>query len=179
MKNLLITAAAFIAICFMSACGLTNHLGDVKYSVLPPDQFVKENGSDWVLMDADINNSLKGSALSIRYGITGLPDARGMFIRGLNLNRNDAMADPFVKENRRERRVGEFESDTVGPHGHGWTGGSGDAYPKGMEDRVQGDPSTLPFSVPRNSHLNYAFTGMGTETRPKNIALYIYVKINK
>jgi hypothetical protein len=148
-------------------------IGDVKYSVLPPDKFKEENGNGWVLMDNNI--PLQGSNLNTKHGITSLPDARGVFIRSLNLNRNDEKADPFSKENNRHRLVGEFQNDQIKLHKHemsisagayrGWAGGWG------------GVGGTNPILAPGEDKL-YAKELGGEETRPKNIALYTYIKIN-
>jgi len=147
-------------------------IGDVKYSVLPPYKFREENGKGWVLMDNNI--PLQGSNLNTKHGITSLPDARGLFIRSLNLKRNDDKADPYSKENNNtERQMGDFQTDAFKLHRHSIAGklleasGGIGFYGYGFE------------SNSRQSTRNYSTTeDGGNESRPKNIALYTYIKIN-
>ncbi|RKR83056.1 hypothetical protein BDD43_3256 [Mucilaginibacter gracilis] len=159
----------------------TDSLGDVKYSILSPDQFKKVNGNGWVLLDG---RKVDGSQLQKRFSIINIPDARGMFLRGLNYDRQDASIDPFFKEYGRVRLVGQFEADIVGPHNHGWTGNAGDGYPNKAEQHHSPesmrstDPTQKSYHYPRGSEYDYAVSGVGNETRPRNIAFYIYIKIN-
>jgi hypothetical protein len=151
-------------------------IGDVKYSVLPPDKFREENGNGWVLMDDKV--PVTGSALDTKHGIKEIPDVRGLFIRCLNGTRNDDKADKFKKENNRERLLGEYQQDQIISHNHsmnfnlgqqpGWSGGWGGA---GQVRAVNspGDPNWDHHPQPFG----------GTETRPENIALYTYIKINE
>lgn len=97
-------------------------LGDVKYSILAPTQFQKLNGNEWRLMDGQ---SIVGTKLSQMTGKSALPDARGMFIRGMNANREFPFGD--LDGNR---PVGSEQNDMVGYLGedkstiynyHGWT----------------------------------------------------------
>jgi hypothetical protein len=143
-------------------------IGDVKYSVLPPDKFREENGAGWVLMDNKI--PLETSDLNSKHGITELPDARGLFIRGLNLIRSDDKADPFLQENRRQRLVGDYQADCIIKHQHPISTGVTDDNPG---SKVRGG------IFARNSSSGLSENNEGcVETRPKNIAFYIYVKIN-
>lgn len=145
-------------------------IGDVKYSVLPPDKFIEENGTGWVLMDDKI--PLSGSILKQKHGVTELPDSRGLFIRSLNLSRTGDHSDPFKTEspNKEERKMGEYQEDAVQEHFHSqqkWTS-------RGDDFRVNNayGVGTIPTGgVEGARKSNY-------ETRPKNIALYTYVKIN-
>lgn len=96
-------------------------LGDVKYSILAPTEFQKLNGNEWKLMDGQ---SIVGTKLSQMTGKSALPDARGMFIRGMNANREFPFGD--LDGNR---PVGSEQNDMVGYLGedksniynlHGW-----------------------------------------------------------
>lgn len=145
-------------------------IGDVKYSVLPPDQFREENGNGWFLMDDTV--PLAGSDLNLKFGVTVIPDARGLFIRSLNGRRDDAISDRFAIENGgRSRLMGEYQDDSFREHNHGlnlitghgvWTHG----------DNTPGQGWACQWH-PKQTH----FQGAG-ETRPKNIALYTYIKIS-
>src|SRR5258708_5537165 len=75
-------------------------IGDVIYSVLSPTDFTSTHGLGWVLMDDKVN--LSNSQLLIKFKIKSIPDARGLFIRALNLGRSNA--DPYVN-----RGMGSFQ----------------------------------------------------------------------
>ena len=104
-----------------------------------------------------------------------LPDARGMFLRALNYFRTDGREDPYQKEQQEERKPGSFQDDSFEQHnhhleiiiGHGlWT--YGDNIPgKGWACQWNNSPETI---AKHNEG--------GKETRPRNTAFYIYVKVN-
>lgn len=134
-------------------------LGDVKYSVLEPGLFKKINGDGWVPMDGRI---IAGDDLEKRTGMKSIPDARGIFIRGMNLGRDINTGDPDGDKN-----VGRYQTDGVGPHKHRIAGG---ANGPGAHSTVGGNME--PF---------VSDDGLNTlpETRPRNIALYVYIKISE
>jgi hypothetical protein len=183
MKNLLIPIMLFAGIVTALSFKQENNdrssgaLGDVKYSILSPDKFKKVNGDGWILADG---RKITGSKLQKFAAINNAPDARGMFLRGMNYDRQDDLIDPFFKEHHRVRVAGEYQGDIVGPHNHGWTGRDGNGYPYRSEQRWTNpaDDPTHENHYPVVSKNNYSTAGVGTETRPKNIALYVYVKIN-
>jgi len=138
-------------------------VGDVKYSLLAPDIFLPNNPG-WELLagqDIDIASELR------RYGFSKLPDARGLFIRSMIFNRNDNLGDPFKIENGRERTIMDYQSDTLKLHHHGYQLAKGETNAEMARARTEirgyTDQSTTDFG--------------GLETRPGNIALYLYVKI--
>ena len=147
-------------------------IGDVKYSILPPLKFRAENGDGWILMDG--GNSLETaarfdtSALHKNLQIPTLPDARGVFIRGINGNRDKSTGDEDSNRN-----AGDPQQDMVGPHSHevppiGWVG---DIF----HYSLQGPGNVFLAPNPNSSRTKL---NDGTETRPRNIALYIYIKVN-
>jgi hypothetical protein len=151
-------------------------IGDVKYSILPPDKFKEENGNGWVLMDNNI--PLQGSNLNTKHGLTSIPDARGLFIRGLNLRRNDSYSDLFSMENGRERMAGEYQLDGIKKHKHNFS----DAYFAEINCGNQGLIGSKSSDSDNGRCESNDVTDDGIalieETRPKNIALYTYIKIN-
>lgn len=147
-------------------------IGDVKYSVLDPVKFIEENGDGWVLMDDRI--PLQGSVLYNKHGITSIPDARGLFIRSLNLNRNDDKADPFTKENNIQRKMGDFQNDQIKSHNHDISG----RYLEGQSGSGFNGYGFESNSRPGQKNFSTSSPG-GEETRPRNIALYTYIKINE
>ena len=180
MNKVIFLFACIILLLFLNFYKFENKsvgaVGDIKYSILEPEKFIKENGSGWVLMDDKI--PLQNSDLKNRYGITELPDARGMFIRGLNLKRSDSKMDPFVKENNnRERLPGDYQPDDLIRHKHDMN------YPLGRIDDWKsqswgGVDNQLLVASPGGTHHETIEFG-GNETRPKNISLYIYIKLNE
>jgi hypothetical protein len=141
-------------------------IGDVKYSVLAPEKFREENGNGWVLMDDKV--PVIGSDLNKKHGITEIPDVRGLFIRSLNLTRSDKKTDQFFNENKRQRLVGEYQSDTLKSHNH--------KYKSSSTKPVSGKGSWSQFAWDPAEYISDNYGGL--ETRPKNIALYTYIKIN-
>ncbi|MEJ1242528.1 hypothetical protein WBG78_30550 [Chryseolinea sp. T2] len=141
-------------------------IGSVQYSVLPPNLFVKENGTGWVLMNGA---EIAGSALHQLAGIDKLPDARGVFLRSMNLGR-----DPASGDCEPDRSVGDYQGDMVGEHSHKSSHSNyhgtdkvegGGAYPRVMLEERHFE-STLGVEQPH------------AETRPRNISLYLYIKID-
>jgi hypothetical protein len=181
-KYLLYMLPAFAVIslffAFRSATpGIANGvIGDIKYSLLTPHDFDMLNGPGWVLMDgqaiqqnwdlysqvlrnyssSDANNPYKEIA-------NNLPDARGVFFRGMNAGRDGDRSD--ISGNR---LVGNYQEDQVGPHSH--------PLPQQMirsGGSLKGGVSSAFMDMVNVSTLN----NDGKETRPKNIALYVYVKV--
>ncbi|MEN2398373.1 hypothetical protein GKZ90_0001175 [Flavobacterium sp. MC2016-06] len=184
-KNLLILAIAVSLTAIMAFSGLDNKsvgaIGDVKYSVLIPDKFREENGDGWVQMDDKI--PLQGSELNIKHGITSVPDVRGLFIRSLNGSRNDDKRDMFNTENNRDRLVLEYQPDAIKKHTHnlsnklgffcGWTTGNQWSGGQRGNPMSANDPECSITILESGTNLS------GDETRPKNISLYTYIKINE
>lgn len=158
-------------------------IGDVKYSVLPPDKFKEENGNGWVLMDDKV--PITNSDLESKHGIKEIPDARGLFIRSLNGTRNDDKADPYLKENNKARLMGDYQMDAVGKHTHPINMRTGYMLALGAVGVVQ-EASIFVGDRPAWGHPN-GYGGLTatdnqlpiTESRPKNISLYTYIKINE
>lgn len=168
-------------------------VGTIIASALPPATFTEAYGDSWILADGSdvyrVNGQLKLLQDSV-YGqlacsnITDLtqckiPDLRGMFLRGMNVGRDDGLQDP-----EGSRLVGNFQSDTFQGHWHDLFSGrndnshyhaqgniSGHIQYSGEEifpERVQNPSADMTNGPPR----------VGSETRPKNVAVYFYIKIN-
>lgn len=153
-------------------------LGDVVYSVLPPELFVKAHSGTWVLMDG--NRLDPGTGLSrfladqgrmdllLTDGMVKVPDARGVFLRGMNAGRDTLRGDPDG-----DRRLGAFQADTFKAHLHDYT------YNRHNPDhqRKGSEASNAAHRTEISTPSQTAVTG-GKETRPRNIALYTYLKVS-
>lgn len=150
-------------------------VGDVKYSILEEEQFRIVHDSTWVLMDG---RTISGTALNqlINQDAYSLPDARGVFIRGMNMNRDAATGDTDGN-----RPVGKWQVDGIKKHVHkfrdawfaevncGWGGTLGSK--SSDSDNVKCEEEDTTYDRDEDGLIN--------ETRPRNIALYIYIKVNE
>ncbi len=160
-------------------------VGDVKYSVLDNTKFKKLNGEEWVEMDGRTLEE-KDYLANEEPLMKKLPDARGVFIRGMDLGREAKTGDGDVDGNR---GIGLPQSDTFQGHWHtlmGWfndtpPGGGTSAIVLSRKREVDWDKLILPNNQarsPRTDNEN-GTPRISKETRPRNIALYTYIKINK
>lgn len=182
-KRLLGAGAAMMAVLLLAAGQVRpadqtdSRLGDVVYSVLPPELFAKTHAGTWVLMDgtpldpgAGLSRFLVEQGrmdLLLSDGTVKVPDARGVFLRGMNAGRDTLRGDPDG-----DRRLGAFQVDTFKAHRHAYTYNSHnqDHQRKGRE--AENAANRQEVSTPSQT----AVSG-GNETRPRNIALYVYLKI--
>lgn len=188
--------------------GCTGAVGDVKMSVLSPEEFTAENGACWELMS--------GQALPAESKLAGLtnwqtlPDVRGRFLRSFDSrgvdgndsdrgnnpqagtyqnrvfkrhNHNLALEDSGNSDGLRERILYSTSNATSGSTDswyfsslHAIRGGNYGCGPGGMHfvlipmSNAEGNT----FNILSHTH-DIGMSG-GTETRPKNINLYIYMR---
>ena len=154
----------------------SSSIGSVKNSMLTEVQFQTEHGLGWVLMDGrDLTATNPGSDYETLTGFTSLPDARGQFLRGKNNGRSDSAEDEGG-----ERALGNYQEDQFQGHiittrQSGGGAASGGVQPSdggsGVYDIINGATFTemTPFGTPR----------FGAETRSKNVAINIFIKINE
>lgn len=118
--------------------------------------------------------SIAGSDLHKKTNIAVAPDLRGKFVRGLNVFYNPgepdwdshATGDPEGAH----RNVSSYQPDAFANHAHAWNSGQGFNAGGGGSIYARNDAG---FNVSNST----TATG-GQETRPRNIALYFYLKIN-
>jgi hypothetical protein len=149
-------------------------LGDVRYSVLDETHFRAIHGSGWVLMDG---RSINGTVLCEAQGLCVLPDSRGVFIRGMNLSRSGSTGDPDG-----DRPLGVYQRDTLASHRHrvagsDWSDQNTDGLSSKDANVIAGRWNFPEFRYFDNKGL-IENTG-GNETRPRNIALYTYIRVAK
>jgi hypothetical protein len=125
-----------------------------------PDPFDSAD-SKWALAD---NKNVAGSEYAKKVD-TKLPDLGGMFLRGINTK--DGKEDP-----EGVRPAGRPQDDALQEHGHqtdarkhGW-GKSGQGY------------TTRGGEAPKAEVTTVTGANAADETRPKNVAVYFYIKIN-
>lgn len=110
-----------------------------------------------------------------------VPDARGLFLRGLNsfdkyeLDAGINVVLPDQKDPEDNRFRGKFQGDELKSHPHttslyGSTGGGNNFA---VDGKISSTDNVLRFE---RSNTVHPFGG--AETRPKNIAIYYYIKIN-
>jgi len=148
-------------------------IGDIKYSVIDPVTFTEQHPGWILLAGQEIAKSTKLGGI----GITKLPDARGVFLRGVHLNRDDGKGDADGgKRESLSYQTDDFKSHNHGGgnHVHHWIGSvTLDTW--GANAGIGGNncgPKDTPSS---GTIIN---TEGGIETRPQNISVYIYIKIN-
>jgi hypothetical protein len=145
-------------------------LGTVIASALPWERFrehVPDADVAWVPADG---RSIPESSPFRRLGLGDLsPDLRGVFLRGLGefeagKSRSDGKGDP------ESRKALSYQADQLGSHVHRERGRRA-AVPHGGGGHAVGyldDPPQYEYSTEA--------TG-GSETRPRNVAVYYYLKI--
>lgn len=197
MKNhfIVVITSVFIALFFIfgthSKKDATSNgvLGDIKYSILAPEDFQRLNGTEWVLLDGqpiqenwdlyrevfkkysrtDVNNPY--SEL-INPQKNNLPDARGVFLRGMNYGRG---IDTGNVEG--DKKVGYYQFDAFQGHKFPLTQITSEEG-KGFDWKFEGG-----YNDYRKKYISGPIDdGHGTprvdrETRPRNIVVYIYVKV--
>lgn len=144
-------------------------VGTIFSSILPPDVFKSHYGDKWSIADGR-----QVDTKSLYFSLTKrnfLPDLRGQFLRGLNLDRSDGKEDPGGP-----RKAGDFQEEMLKSHDHGrkmarWqdSGVGGHVRNNGGRDQ-HGDHWNPRYVSGQKSG--------GVETRPKNVAVYFYIKIN-
>lgn len=150
-------------------------IGDIRYSVLLPSQFEDENGPGWVLLDGrPIDPDWKIPQLT-SFNNNRLPDARGVFIRGMNLGRARSDGDPDG-----DRNIGYPQSDGIKEHTHEMSPKSIVYASRHPSDKGEGGSSRYFPGQDNTATFLVHSTGSGLnkdETRPRNIALYVYIKV--
>jgi hypothetical protein len=154
----------------------TMPLGTVVYSVLDRDAFLQANGPGWELLDGS-ETSIDSTALCREAHFCTLPDARGVFIRGMNLGRSVDSGDP-----QNQRAVGSFQADAYKQHIHRLRNELDEA---GYDNHGNGERARIlvddghPFNGTVWPTYTTGGAGADVETRPRNIALYTYIRVER
>jgi hypothetical protein len=151
-------------------------VGSIISSFLKPKEFTElagdEGGFDptsstWVPADGrDVPGSKYSKVLTSQ-----VPDLRGMFLRGLNYSEDGMVrADGKEDPDGSDREAGGYQADAFKSHKHKLS-----EYRVGAEDAGLRVAVLDPSSKKAESH---TMLEGSLETRPKNIALFYYVRIN-
>ena len=168
--------------------------GDIKYSILNPTQFAAVNGNCWVPMDG---RSMSGSKLAGIIGGSNVPNAGGLFIRSQEFS-NSGDYDP---ERSSGSTIAQVQSESYLSHGHSGStntipdhshSGTTDNGGAGIRASLINSGGTIPVIDASESH-KHTFTtnpagshshtvsinvNGGNETRPDNMNLWTYIRIN-
>lgn len=129
-------------------------VGSVQQTFLSSTEFESIMGTDWVLADG---RAVTGSLYESITGNSNVPDCRGLFLRTVGGN-----ADPTI---------GGTQTDDVGGHTHSIqirdTSNTGFNFAQGAS--TSGGSNTTGLQTD---------SGVGTETRPVNITVNTFIKIN-
>lgn len=153
-----------------------NDLGDLRFSILRPDVFQKLNPG-WILLAGqamernwDLYRLLTEEHLladpQYRNLVNNLPDARGVFLRGKNEGRETAQGDPDGDTHI----VGDQQMDAIKKHTHSYLKGY---YPEAGKSGG-GEPVVWSANTSVQTDAN---SDGADETRPRNITVYIYIKV--
>lgn len=117
-----------------------------------------------------------------------LPDLRGVFLRGMNVGRSDGKEDPEGSK----RVAGSFQASATKLPRSAFTGVTNVAgkhthshkaprnYNSGGGDHARAKPDGSSTTNPSGNHKHTVTINGGgdVETRPRNVAIYFYIKVN-
>lgn len=164
-------------------------VGDIKYSILNPTQFATVNGDCWVPMDGRALAS--NSQLRQVTGMTSLPDVSGLFLRSQEFA-GGGNNDPGRTSST---AIATLQTDDVKPHDH--TMAEAGLHKHSFASK---EPYSVPFyfvttsfgvlvtaysnadntseTANAGAHTHTINNNSGTETRPKNLNVWTYIRIN-
>ena len=140
-------------------------VGTILSSMLTPEDFESAHGKGWQLADG---SRVAGTAYAAQTGGDRLPDLRAMFLRGVNAGRTDAFKDP------EERAAGTPQPASLAQHKHRahYLRANPNASKGGGDHHKVTDDETRTLLEIRKCD------DCGAETRPNNIAVYFYIRVD-
>lgn len=168
-------------------------VGDVQYSILSPTQFAQENGSCWVPFDG---RDITGSKLAAYVG--SIPNAGGNFLRSQEFGGTYASGN-IDPDRTSTSAIATAQSDSHKSHNHTASSGSAGAHThdftdydnrnctgfalveSGCDGVAETGSTTLTSTMASNGDHTHTVTVAndgGNESRPKNLNLWIYIRIN-
>jgi hypothetical protein len=163
-------------------------VGDIKYSILTPDQFAMENGDCWVPMDG---RDISGTKLADNYGWASVPDMSGLFIRahefsgGANYDTDRTASSPVGEYQADENERHSHTMQSAGSHSHTFTEEGGTHSTRGYAgssdntmQRVDSVDSNSGTTNSAGSHTHTINNSGGDEARPRNRNFYVYIRVD-
>lgn len=149
-------------------------IGEIKTSILDLDDFQEKFGVEWVLLDGrevSTDSDIAPYLTKIK-GSLKLPDARGKFLRMANNGASCSNPKNCDFDPDNSRSLGSYQKDILKSHAHKHNAAADNARNIGKGGKLA-DPN----DYWRASRAKIQSTG-GNETRPKNIAVNYFIKIN-
>lgn len=183
-----------LSVAFAQTVVCSGAVGDVKYSILNPTQFAAENGNCWVPMDG---RSIAGSTLGSITGLANLPNGGGTFLRAQDFSNSNQ--DPDRDQNS---PIAQLQSDGNKSHSHSMNSAGNHQHSFGIDNGGGGVSAAQPMlflsevcdqcqltttGALANWVAETNFDGSHThtinadgisESRPKNLNFWIYIRIN-
>jgi hypothetical protein len=132
-------------------------VGDIIHSMLTEEQFILENGGGWILADG---RDVTGSKYATVTGNTTVPDMRGQFLRGKNNGRLDGEENPD----------GDLDTHNTSLMPSDW-----DEAPNGsLAEEGNEITGRISLAIAATDPTNRR---SAVRTRPRNIAVNIFIKI--
>jgi len=147
----------------------TQQVGDVVHSMLDEAQFQVLRSDNWVLMDG---RSVVGSEYETLTGNSTIPDARGQFLRSKNNGRVDGQENPAG-----DSALGTQQTDAMQLHAHDHNAGTGSEFGSYPDGAATGPVVNIGILGP-SEYLGGGVPRTDVETRPKNVTVNIFIKIN-
>lgn len=142
-------------------------IGEIKTSLLEPDEFTSLYGNSWILMDGrDVSKSMFATLT----GMTNVPDARGKFLRMSNNGASGTNYDPETS-----RTLGSFQKDSFKKHNHEKVYNG--HHPQGSNGSKNNTNLMIKGGTSSQGNRFGLHPNGGDETRPKNILVNYYIKI--
>lgn len=148
-------------------------IGDIRNSLLPEAQFQSRNGACWVLMNGQ---SVVGSLYASLTGRSNLPAAAGRFLR------NAGGAAAALAETQEDEFASHTHIQNAHNHIQGFAGvNATSSY--GVTTAPAGNVNSQSGTNTNNHPLTSSTTAVnqnsgGGETRPRNLTVNMFVKIN-
>jgi hypothetical protein len=166
-------------------------VGTIISSMLPYEKFQKEAGAFW--KPADGRKVSTKSRYTKLTGKKALPDLRGMFLRGLNQfdPLKGARLDDYKDPEGKGRKAGSIQLNatcipnnsftatavSTGEHKHVHSSAIAKGVKSGSHEGASAQMS-MTGSTGEHDHKVLIDGGGDMETRPNNITVYYYIKIN-
>ena len=167
-------------------------VGDVKFSNLNPTQFSAANGDCWVPMDGRALATT--DRLRMLTGLTTLPNGGGMFLRSQEFANTTATTDP---DRTATSPIATFQDQSMLGHTHTTSNVSDYSHKHTLTISTIGGAgsgsyttttynnynvyqilTTVGTETAFHSHTVTTGNSNGTETRPKNLNAWLYIRIN-